>query len=191
SGKMGFAVAEAARDAGAEVTLISGPTHLEPPDQVFVEKVITAQEMYQSVMRRCPEIDIFIGAAAVADYRAVAQNPEKIKKTAAALTLELVRNEDILAAVAEQQPGPFTVGFAAETEKLLVHARDKLVRKGIDMIAANWVGQGRGFNTDDNELVVVWSDGEVELDRQPKGPLARHLVAIVAERYRAVTCPEV
>ncbi|HFE32384.1 MAG TPA: bifunctional phosphopantothenoylcysteine decarboxylase/phosphopantothenate--cysteine ligase CoaBC, partial [Gammaproteobacteria bacterium] len=182
SGRMGYAVAQAAAEAGAHVTLISGPTALATPPRVERIDVRSAQDMHAAVMARAVDADIFIATAAVADYRPAAPSAQKIKKTADTLSLELVRNPDILAEVAMLEDGPFTVGFAAETERLLEHARDKLARKGLDMIAANPVGEGQGFEAEENALSVIDANGVTELQRAAKPQLARRLIALVAER---------
>jgi len=185
SGRMGFAVAEAAAEAGAEVVLVAGPVALETPARVERIDVETAAQMQAAVMAAIPGADVFIGAAAVADYRVDAVAGQKIKKTGEHLALELVRNPDILAGVAALASRPFVVGFAAETEQLLAHARDKLARKGLDLIAANAVGEGLGFDTEDNALELLWADGQRSLPRASKTQLARELVAVIAERLDA------
>jgi phosphopantothenoylcysteine decarboxylase/phosphopantothenate--cysteine ligase len=185
SGKMGYAIAMAARQAGADVTLVSGPVALTPPPGVTRIAVETAEEMYAAVHEHVGGADLFIGCAAVADYRPRTQSPQKIKRKDEAMNLELVRSPDTLASVAELAGGPFTVGFAAETDKVLDHARQKLVNKGVDMMAANRVGPDCGFDQDTNALTVIWRDGEHTLEHAPKAVLARRLVALIAERYRA------
>lgn len=183
SGKMGYALAWAAREAGAEVTLISGPVALSPPPGVEVIKVESCRQMYDRVMDRVRDCDIFIGAAAVADYTPLGTAVDKLKKQKRRITLELVQTPDILAAVAASESRPFTVGFAAETERLRDYARSKLERKRLDMIAANWVGPERGFETDDNALWVLWPGGEKDLGRASKWELARRLIDLIGERY--------
>lgn len=186
SGKMGYAVAAAAREAGAAVTLVSGPTRLAAPPGVRLVAVESALDMLAAVEVARRGCDIFIATAAVADYRPAQAVSGKIKRDGAPRTLELVPNPDILATVAAATDAPFTVGFAAETEDVEAYARAKLERKGIDMIAANLVGAGNlGFNSDDNELLVLWRGGRSELALAPKTRLARHLVALVAERFAA------
>ncbi|MDX9768114.1 MAG: bifunctional phosphopantothenoylcysteine decarboxylase/phosphopantothenate--cysteine ligase CoaBC [Ectothiorhodospiraceae bacterium] len=182
SGRMGYALAEAAREAGARVLLVSGPVALATPRGVERIEVESAAQMFDAVMARIDEVDLFIGAAAVADYRPVELAAQKIKKTAATLTLELERTPDILAAVAAREPRPFVVGFAAETQDVEAHARDKLSRKRLDMIAANDVSAGRGFDVEDNALEVFWADGHASLPQQSKARLARELVALIAGR---------
>lgn len=186
SGRMGYAIARAASEAGAEVTLISGPVALAPPEQVRCVTVDTAQQMREAVLADIGRTDIFIAAAAVADFRSSAVAERKIKKQArATLELTLERNPDILGEVAAQPRPPFTVGFAAETERLADHAQDKLARKRLDMIAANDVSGGRGFDAEDNALDVFWQGGRVSLQRAGKEKLARQLVALVADRFHA------
>ncbi len=183
SGRMGYAIAQAAAEAGARVTLVSGPTALATPPHVERIDVRSAQDMHAAVLGHATDADIFIATAAVADYRPVAPAGQKIKKTADTLSLELVRNPDILADVAALVDGPFTVGFAAETENLLEHARDKLARKGLDMIAANHVGEGKGFEAEENALSIVDADGVTDLPQASKSQLARRLIALVAARF--------
>lgn len=185
SGKMGYAIAEAAAQAGARSTLISGPTALETPPGVARIQVTSAEEMYKEVMATIGDHDIFISAAAVADYRPAEYFTDKVKKRAAQWTLQLVRTPDILSTVASLADGPFTVGFAAETEDLERNALDKLTSKSLDLIAANWVGTDRGFGADDNALTVYWPGAAVELPLAPKAVIARQLLKIVSERYRA------
>jgi len=183
SGKMGYALAEAARDAGAQVVLVSGPTALPDPPGVETLRVERAEEMRDAVLARAGSADIFIAAAAVADYRPARPAAQKIKKAQDRLQLELVRNPDILAEVAASRPRPFCVGFAAETEEVEAHARAKLTRKGLDMVCANRVGEGQGFETDDNALWVAWPGGETTLPRQPKARLARAVMELVIDHY--------
>ena len=186
SGKMGYAVAAAAFEAGAEVTLVTGPTDLAIPSGVNSVDVVSAAEMHQGVMSRVAHHHIFIGAAAVADYRPETVNDQKIKKNSVQMHVDLEKTDDILADVAALPARPFTVGFAAETEKLEEHARDKLVRKSVDLIAANRVGVERtGFSGDMNELEVFWSGGHRQLELAPKHEVARALIALVADRYHA------
>jgi len=185
SGKMGYAIAQAAQEAGARVMLVSGPTALATPTRVERVTVESAGEMYAAVVARVAEADIFIGAAAVADYTTVVV-PHKIKKTQPRMSLELERTADIVATVASRSPRPFTVAFAAETEALLEHAQEKLLAKNLDMVAANWVGRpGLGFDSDDNALTVLWRDGRVDWPAAGKTALARQLISLIAERYHA------
>jgi phosphopantothenoylcysteine decarboxylase/phosphopantothenate--cysteine ligase len=182
SGKMGYAVAMAARDAGATVVLVSGPVGIDPPPGVEFVAVESAQQMHDAVHRALAAADIYIGAAAVADYQAPAVATQKIKKSADKMQLELVRAPDILASVAALTSGrPFVVGFAAETENVEENARAKLVRKRADMIAANQVGDGIAFDCDDNALLVLWAGGREEIASCSKPELARRLVALIAE----------
>jgi phosphopantothenoylcysteine decarboxylase/phosphopantothenate--cysteine ligase len=186
SGRMGYALAQSFLEAGAQVTLISGPVSLPAPARVNVVPVTTAAEMADAVTREIAGADIFVAAAAVADYRSATVAAQKLKKSAAELTLELEPNPDILAGVAQRSPRPFVVGFAAETESVADNARDKLRRKQLDLIAANDVSQpGIGFDSDDNALQVFWADGGTSLPRASKTIIARALVKIIAERYLA------
>ncbi|MGA9852237.1 MAG: bifunctional phosphopantothenoylcysteine decarboxylase/phosphopantothenate--cysteine ligase CoaBC [Gammaproteobacteria bacterium] len=182
SGKMGFAVARAAAEAGADVTLVSGPTKLATPRDVRRVDVETAVQMHAAVMDQVAKTDIFIATAAVSDYAPERAAAQKIKKRSSSLELKLVKTPDILAEVAARARRPFTVGFAAETEKLESHAREKLQKKRLDMIAANRVGNGHGFDQDDNTLTVYWKDGAAELGSGPKLELARKLIRLIAER---------
>lgn len=185
SGKMGFAVARAAAEAGARTTLVSGPVNLPTPPGVERVDVTSAAEMFDAVAaRRC---DIFIAAAAVADYRPAAPADQKIKKEGAEeVILRLERNPDILAAVASRPRPPFTVGFAAETERVEENALRKLAGKRLEMVAANRVGAGApgGFDGDQNALTVFWEGGRADLPLQDKLALARELIALVAQRYK-------
>ena len=183
SGRMGYAVAGAAAEAGADVILVSGPVKLELPDHVQVCSVTSARQMRDAVMENITGADIFIATAAVADYRCKEVASQKIKKTDNELTITLEKNPDILAEIAALTKAPFTVGFAAETEAVLENARQKLVSKKLDMIAANQVGDGKGFETEENQLQILWGDGEIRLEQAPKEKLARQLVKIVAERF--------
>ncbi len=203
SGQMGYAVARAAAEAGANVTLVSGPVSIDPPRQVRYISVDTADQMRDAVMSDIITSDIFVAAAAVADYRCADIAEQKIKKKSEDLQLLLQKNPDILAEVASLPQGPFTVGFAAETENLLDNARSKLQNKKLDMIAANQVGEGLGFNTDENELQVFWQAGNQgqnnqtgknqiqeelvlkhqTLERAPKEKLARKLIKVIANHY--------
>ena len=186
SGKMGFALAQALRAAGAEVTLVSGPVSLASPPGVRCLCVESAAQMLEAVQRELPGVHIFVATAAVADYRPVAVADCKIKKTAAQFTLDMTRTTDILATVAARTDRPFVVGFAAETNEVEAHAREKLQRKNLDMIAANEVGTGKAFDCEDNALLVLWRDGgRAELPRAPKRELATALVALIAAHYLA------
>ena len=183
SGKMGFAVAEAAHETGAEVVIVSGPVNVPTPRGVQRIDVETAEQMMAAVTDHLPGTDIFIAAAAVSDYRPVQVSAEKIKKTSDSLLLALSRTPDILATVAAGSPRPFVVGFAAETQNVERNALAKLEGKRLDMIAANQVGDGLAFDCDDNALTVYWPGAKRELGRAGKRELAAQLVSVVAERY--------
>jgi len=183
SGKMGFALAQAAIDAGAQVMLIAGPVALETPKHATRIDVESAQQMYDAVMERAHDCDIFIAAAAVADYRPTVVAANKIKKQHDEMTLTLVRNPDIVSAVAQLQPKPFTVGFAAETHNVDDYARDKLERKNLDLIIANNVAQpGIGFNSDNNAVTALWRDGELQIGERSKTLIARELIILIDRR---------
>ncbi|MGB5180492.1 MAG: bifunctional phosphopantothenoylcysteine decarboxylase/phosphopantothenate--cysteine ligase CoaBC [Gammaproteobacteria bacterium] len=188
SGRMGFAVATAAAEAGASVVLVSGPVSLATPARVRRIDVESAAGMHAAVMNEIVLSDIFISVAAVADYRPAITAQQKLKKTAATLSLELTRNPDILAEVAALPDAPFCVGFAAETQAIDSNAREKMRIKNIDMIAANAVGQQQGFDQEDNALHVLWEQGEQQLALTGKAKLARQLVAIIAERLENTSC---
>lgn len=185
SGKMGYAIAAAARDAGAEVVLVSGPVGLPTPSGVRRIDVETAEEMFDAVQGEVAKAGIFIGCAAVSDYRPQTVAEQKIKRSSESMNLELVRSPDTLASVAALDPAPFTVGFAAETCDVEKHARQKLANKRLDMIAANRVGPGCGFDKETNALDVYWPGGDTRIAESSKAVVARALIAIVAERYRA------
>jgi len=191
SGKMGFAVAAAARDAGAEVILIAGPVTLCTPPGIQRVNVETAEQMYRAVHEAVVGAHVYIGAAAVADYQPAACAHQKMKKTSEHLELHLQRAPDILSSVAALEQPPFTVGFAAETNDVERYARDKLTRKRLDMIAANEVGVDRAFDRDDNALLVLWAGGRRELALQSKDQLAREFIAVVGERYQLTRHPVV
>ncbi len=181
SGKMGYAVARAACDAGAEVTLISGPTCLPTPLGAVRVDVVSARDMLSAVTVHLQNADIFVSVAAVADYRPAQPAKQKIKKRNQPMSIELVPNDDILAYVAALPHPPFCVGFAAETEKLEQHAAEKRRAKRVPLLAANLVQEALG--TDDNALVLFDDDGRHELPRAPKPELARRLVAHIARLY--------
>jgi len=181
SGKMGYAIAQAAREMGAQVTLVSGPTALASPVGVERISVTGAQEMYDAVNRRAGDADIFIGVAAVADYRIAQPAEQKIKKSAAPMTLELVANPDILAGIAGLPNPPFCVGFAAESEKLAEYAEHKRRAKKLPLLVGNLAQQAIG--SDDNELVLFDDDGSHPLPRADKLTLARLLMRHIAQRY--------
>lgn len=184
SGKMGYALAQAALEEGGEVTLVSGPVALEIPENVDVIQVESASDMYDAVIGLAESHDIYIGAAAVADYSPTDVQPEKIKKQDAESSIKLHRTKDILAEVAALKKRPFTVGFAAETHDVEQYARSKLERKNLDLIAANQVGQeSGGFDSDLNALQVLWKGGQVELKMTEKTRLARQLIKLIAEKF--------
>jgi phosphopantothenoylcysteine decarboxylase/phosphopantothenate--cysteine ligase len=184
SGKMGYAVAQAAREAGAEVVLVSGPVQVCTPLGIERIDVESAEQMLSAVQKHTADADIFIAAAAVSDYRCFEISSEKIKKTSDSLALSLTRAPDVLATIGRSETRPFLVGFAAETENVERNALAKLNGKNLDMIAANKVGDGLGFDKDDNALTVYWHDGKKELTLTSKIALARQLVELIAERYR-------
>ena len=183
SGRMGFAVAEAARAAGADVVMVCGPVALPTPPGVRRIDVESAADMLAAVMYEVGGADVFVSTAAVADYRPAAPPEHKIKKTTEKLAVEMERTVDVIAAVAARPRRPFVVGFAAETENVEQNARAKMLKKGLDMIAANEVGHAKAFDCPDNELVVLWHGGRRELPRASKTSLARDLVALIAEVY--------
>jgi phosphopantothenoylcysteine decarboxylase/phosphopantothenate--cysteine ligase len=189
SGKMGFALAQALQEAGAEVVLVAGPVALPTPGGVRRIDVESAEQMLAAVQRELPGSAAFIATAAVADYRPATVQPRKIKKTAPELSLELTRTTDILATVAARPDRPFVVGFAAETDAVEQHAREKMLRKNLDMIAANEVSHTKGFDCEDNALLVLWRGGQAELPSAPKAEIARALTALIAERMAAAGAP--
>jgi phosphopantothenoylcysteine decarboxylase/phosphopantothenate--cysteine ligase len=186
SGKMGFAIAAAAARRGAETVLVAGPVHLQTPGGVRRIDVRSASQMHDAVIDALPA-DVYIGAAAVADFTPRSVAPGKIKKQPGhdTLVLELVRTPDILADVATHARRPrVVVGFAAETDEVAHHARGKLASKRVDAIAANRVGvPGSGFESDDNALTVYWRDGERELGPAPKATLADALLDLIEEHF--------
>ncbi len=182
SGKMGFAVAEAAREAGAHVTVVAGPVQLPTPAGVTRINVESARDMYAAVHRQVGDTDIFIAAAAVADFQPVSVAKQKIKKQGGSVNLELEPAPDIIKSVADMAKRPFVVGFAAETNDVEDNARIKLKRKKLDMIAANQVGDGMAFDCEDNALTVIWPGGKMEVARGPKIDVARELIALIAKR---------
>ncbi len=204
SGRMGYAIATAAQEAGANVTLISGPSHLPQPEALSFIDIESAEEMQAAVLSNIDDCHIYISTAAVSDYRVTDIAPHKIKKTEAALTLQLTRNDDILSAVASHKNRPYVVGFAAETENVASNAKQKLRRKNLDMIAANDVSETSdkatdiGFNSEYNALHVFWTHdeqsgnqtndeqayGEQQFDVARKSQLARQLIALIAKQYK-------
>jgi len=183
SGKMGYAVAEAARDAGATVVIVSGPVNVPTPQGIKRVDVETAEQMMNAVRAELADTDVFIAAAAVSDYRTREVAVHKIKKTSDELALQLARTPDILATVAADSPRPFVVGFAAETQNVERNALAKLEGKKLDMIAANQVGEGLAFDCNDNALTVYWNGGKRDLARAPKCELACSLIDVIAERF--------
>lgn len=184
SGKMGYALAQAAVEAGAQVTLISGPTNLAVPADLQCTQVQSARDMLAACLNACQDADVFIASAAVADYRPAEIAEQKMKKTGpdSGLSLELVQNPDILATVAKDFPATICIGFAAETEKLIEHAQAKLARKQVAMIIANDVSDTSiGFNSDDNQVHLVTATGAVALPRTSKTQLARQLIDNIAQ----------
>lgn len=184
SGKMGFALAEAAREAGAKVTVISGPVNIPKPQHVECIPVLSALEMNDAVMRKVSDCDIFLAVAAVGDYRCKTIAEQKIHKDQTSMTLELERNPDIVSNVSALSARPFIVGFAAETENVLEQAQAKRKRKKMDMIIANHVGGGAGMGADDNEVTVIGAQHTVELPATRKTKLARQLIAMIAKEYK-------
>ncbi|HEX4050207.1 MAG TPA: bifunctional phosphopantothenoylcysteine decarboxylase/phosphopantothenate--cysteine ligase CoaBC [Steroidobacteraceae bacterium] len=184
SGKMGFAMAQALQEAGAEVILVTGPVCLTTPAGVRRIDVESCEQMHAAVLQELPGTAIFVGTAAVADYRPVVCAEQKIKKRSDSLTLPMTRTTDILTDVAARTPRPFVVGFAAETQALEQHAREKLVNKRLDLIAANEVGHTKAFDTDENSLLLLWSGGgRMELPSSSKRELARALTSVIVERF--------
>ena len=185
SGKMGFAMARAAYEAGAKVTLIAGPVHLPTPDGITRIDIETASQMHEAVHQYVTRCDIFIASAAVADYKPGLQAVNKIKKKAGEMQLKLVRTNDILSSVTALPHPPYTIGFAAETENVMEYARNKMDRKKLDIIIANAVGPDKGFDQDDNEVDVIWPQGHIHLEQNSKSTLAQNLIKIIAERINA------
>jgi phosphopantothenoylcysteine decarboxylase/phosphopantothenate--cysteine ligase len=182
SGKMGFAVAAAAREAGAHVTMVTGPVQLPTPAGVTRINVESARDMFAAVHRHIADADVFIAAAAVADFQPASVAKQKIKKQGAPVSIELEPAPDIVKSVADMAKRPFVVGFAAETNDIEANARSKLKRKKLDMIAANEVGDGIAFDCEDNALTVIWPGGKAEVARGPKIDVARELIALIAKR---------
>lgn len=184
SGKMGYALAEAARDAGARVTIISGPVNLPAPDKVRIVNTISACDMLEASLEAQRACDIFIAAAAVADYRPVQVADQKIKKSGEQIQLSMIRNPDIVATIASREDKPFVVGFAAETRDVAMYARDKLSRKKLDMIIANDVSHTDiGFNSDNNSVTAYWDESEQDFPQMSKSALAKQLIELIAQQY--------
>ena len=187
SGLMGYALAQAAIEAGAKVTLVSGPTHLDAPNKAEVINVISADDMHKAVMQQIDTQDIFIGVAAVADYRPALAVECKIKKDNDEMSVELVKNKDILADVAALKKPPYCVGFAAETNNVIEYARKKLEKKKLQLVAANQVGNGEtGFKTKDNAITLISKDDVIELPKQNKFALARNLIAVITDHFQKI-----
>lgn len=196
SGRMGYAIASAAQEAGANVTLISGPSHLQTPELSSFVAIESAEEMQQAVLARMNDCHIYISTAAVSDYRIESVAKQKIKKTEDKLTLQLIKNDDIISTVASHASRPYIVGFAAETEDIVKNAKDKLIRKNLDMIVANDVSTPAagsdqpdiGFNSEYNALHVFWSQnnetrGEQQFEVARKSQLAKRLISLIAKQY--------
>ena len=183
SGRMGYAVATAAIEAGADVTLISGPVDLQATGIDKIIYVTSAEEMQESVMKKISTADIFISAAAVADFRVQKKSEQKIKKSRDVKELIIEKTPDILSHVSELNNAPFTVGFAAETEDLEFNAQKKMHLKNLDMIAANQVGDGVGIDSEENALTVFWKTGSKQLPLASKDKLARKLIKLIASQY--------
>lgn len=184
SGKMGYALATAAADAGAIVTLISGPTNLPCPERVTRVDVISAQNMLDATEATLGKCQLFVGCAAVADYRPANTAEQKIKKDGDTMRIDLVRNPDIVSTVAHHSARPVTVGFAAETQDLMRYARGKLENKNLDLIIANDVSNTAiGFNANDNAVTAIWKEGELSIAQMGKNQLAAQLVALIAKQF--------
>jgi phosphopantothenoylcysteine decarboxylase/phosphopantothenate--cysteine ligase len=183
SGKMGYALARAAKEAGAKVILISGPVSLDEPDGIERVSVETAEQMFAATHDNIQGVDIFIGAAAISDYRPESREENKIKKTKPSMRLDLIKSPDTLVSVAKLANGPFTVGFAAETEQVREYALGKLQDKKLDMIVANEVGADCGFDREDNAVEVLWRGGEQVFPMTAKSELATQLIQLIADRY--------
>ncbi|WP_143870419.1 bifunctional phosphopantothenoylcysteine decarboxylase/phosphopantothenate--cysteine ligase CoaBC [Catenovulum sediminis] len=184
SGKMGYALAHAAQLLGAQVTLISGPCALKTPLGITKIAVKSAQQMLQAAERYSPNCDVFIACAAVADYKVSQVADQKIKKHQHQISLQLERNPDVLATIAQQIEKPFCVGFAAETQDVANYAKDKMQRKNLDMIVANDVSQQNiGFNSEENAVTVFWPNGEQNFPTMHKLQLAIQLIQLVAKHY--------
>lgn len=186
SGKMGYALAEAARNAGARVTLISGPVRLSAPEKVNVIQVDSANDMLGASLEAQSQCDIFIAAAAVADYRPIQVAQQKIKKSGEQMQITLIKNPDIVATIAQSENKPFVIGFAAETQDVATYARGKLTSKNLNMIIANDVSNKEiGFNSDSNSVTVYWGESEQEFPRMSKSALAMDLIELIAYQYSA------
>ena len=184
SGKMGYAIAQSAIDYGAEVTLISGPVNISPPESLHLVKVKTAREMHKAALHHVKDADVFIGTAAVADYRPKEIKGNKIKKgNHDEVVITMKENEDILGSISEINPKPYIVGFAAETENLKANAQKKLITKKLDLIVANDVSnQEIGFDSDNNEVTILFKEGELPLSKASKGKISRELLKFIATK---------
>ena len=183
SGKMGYALASAFNAAGCNVKIISGPSSLPFPDTCDVVKIETAQEMYHEVHKSLKGIDIFVSAAAVSDYASEKVDEHKIKKNDEKMSLRLIKSPDILSSVTSLRSHPFCVGFAAQTDNIEVYAKEKLIKKELDMIIANKVGSNLGFDSDENSVLVLWNGGSKRYKKQLKISLAKQLVQLISKRY--------
>ncbi|MCY4270382.1 MAG: bifunctional 4'-phosphopantothenoylcysteine decarboxylase/phosphopantothenoylcysteine synthetase, partial [Gammaproteobacteria bacterium] len=183
SGKMAYALAAEAAAAGARVSLVSGPVALPAPERVTRIDVVSAEEMRAAVLERIGDADVFIGVAAVADYRPTQAAVEKMKKNEREMRLELVRNPDIIGEVARLDPRPFVVGFAAETDDVIANGREKRERKGLDLLFANHATET--FDSDEVAATAVFAGGELEIPRSRKEAAARKMLALIAERLPA------
>jgi phosphopantothenoylcysteine decarboxylase/phosphopantothenate--cysteine ligase len=181
SGKMGYAIAGSLIEAGAEVLLISGPVHINPPYNCKVLNVKTAQEMYKAVLKNIKNYDAFIGVAAVSDYKVENVSKSKIKKSEDKLTLNLVRNPDILAEIGKNYSNKLIIGFAAETDNLINHAKKKLKEKNLDIIIANEVGDDKGFDKDDNAIAIISKKGAIKKIKGKKNILCKEIVGYITE----------
>ena len=191
SGKMGYALADAARDAGARVTIISGPVRLPYPEKIKVINVESASDMLAASLEQQHNCDIFIAAAAVADYRPLQVAQQKIKKSGEQMQMSLVKNPDIVATIAQLDDSPFVVGFAAETQDVATYARGKLTKKNLNMIIANDVSNSDiGFNSDSNSVTVFWGENQQDFPRMSKSTLAHELIELVAHQYSKNTNSE-
>ena len=185
SGKMGYSLAEAAIESGANVTLISGPVNIEPPTNCNLVEIKTAKEMYESVMHHIKGMDVYIGTAAVSDYSPAHINESKLKKDGsnAAMTLQLKENQDILKSVSELNDRPYVVGFAAETEDLIENAEKKLKNKKLDLIVANDVSDKEiGFDSDQNEVTLITHKGKELIQRQNKKKISKKIIDFISKR---------
>jgi phosphopantothenoylcysteine decarboxylase/phosphopantothenate--cysteine ligase len=180
SGKMAYALANEAVAAGAQVTLISGPVNLSTPERVTKVDVITANEMRNACLQHYKDCDVFIGVAAVADYRPADVNDEKIKKTEDELQIRLIKNPDIISEIASQDDRPFVVGFAAETTDVIEYGRDKLKRKNLDLLFANHATDT--FNSDSVTATAIHNDGERNLGSGNKNHMARQMLKMISEQ---------